>query len=90
MEQIASGTILRPAPATLTHAQLTASGVSGVNGQNATRLAALGRKARCEHTQSLSSLVEKNVEETHKWQLSATLWMNSNKLLPSKLLKSPT
>ena len=49
--------------------QLTASGVSGVNGQNATRLAALGRKARCEHTQSLSSLVEKNVEETHKWQL---------------------
>ena len=42
----ALGTVLRPAPATPTHAQLTANGASGVNGHNATRLAALARKAR--------------------------------------------
>merc|ERR1719373_569337 len=90
MEQIALGTVPRPAPATLTHAQLTANGASGVNGPSATRLAALGRKARCEHMQSLHSLVEKSAEEMPMCQLSVTLWMNSNKLLPSKLQKSPT
>merc|ERR1711974_437198 len=46
-ERIALATVLRPAPAILTHAQLTANGASGVNGPNATRLAALGRKVRC-------------------------------------------
>ena len=59
----ALGTVLRPAPATPTHAQLTANGASGAIGPNATRLAALGRKARCEHMQSLHSLVEKSAEE---------------------------
>ena len=86
----ALGTVLRPAPATPTHAQLTANGASGVNGPNATRLVALGRKARCEHMQFLHSLVEKSAEEMPMCQLNVTLWMNSNKLLPSKLQKSPT
>merc|ERR1712226_1843169 len=87
-EQTALGTVLRPAHATLIHAQLTANGASGVNGPNAMRFAALGRKVRCEHMQSLNSLVEKNVEEMHNRQLSATLWMTRNKLLLSKLQKS--
>merc|ERR1712226_68394 len=89
MVQTALGTKLRPPPATLTHAQLTANGASGVNGHNATRLAALGRKAKCEHMPSLHSLVERSVKETHKFQLSVTLWTNSSKPLPNKLQKSP-
>merc|ERR1711988_867229 len=74
--QTALGTKLKPLPATLTHARLTANGASGVNGHNATRLAALARKARCGHMPSLRSLVERSVKETHRCQLSVTLWMN--------------
>ena len=55
--------------------QLTANGASGVNGHNATRLAALVRKARCGHMPSLHSSVERSVKEMHKCQLSVTLWM---------------
>ena len=49
--------------------QLTANGVSGVNGQNATRLANLERKATCEHMLSLHSLAEADVKETQECQL---------------------
>ena len=54
--------------------RLTANGASGVNGHNATRLAALGRKTRCGHMPSLHSLAERSVKETPKWQLNVTLW----------------
>ena len=70
--------------------QLTVNGASGVNGHNATRLAALVRRARCEHMPSLHSLVERSVKETHKFQLNATLWTTWNKPLQNKLQKSPT
>merc|ERR1719249_38964 len=72
MVQTALGTKRRLPPVTLTHAQLTANGASGVNGHNATRIAALVRKAKCEHMPSLHSLVERSVKETHKFQLNAT------------------
>merc|ERR1719175_463140 len=75
MVQTALGTKQRLLPVTLIHAQLTANGASGVNGHNATRIAALVRRARCGHMPSLHSLVERSVKETHRCQLSVTLWM---------------
>merc|ERR1719322_600344 len=75
MAQTALGTKLRLLLATLTLAQLTENGASGVNGHNATRLAALVRRARCGHMPSLPSLVERSAKETLRCQLSVTLWM---------------
>lgn len=49
--------------------QLTANGVSGVNGLNATRLANLGRKATCERMPSLHSLEGTVAKETNVWRL---------------------